>query len=388
MAGQISGINPKILIWARERAGLAVEDVAQSMGKDTDVISSWESGESSPTYIQLERLAYKVFKRPLAVFFLPAPLDEPDPDQFFRTLPDFEIDNLENDTLYALRQAQAMQLSLSELHEGVNPAEQSIFAEIQASPDEDVIQLAKRVRSHIGVDLREQVDLRNTNEALKFWRDIVQDYGIYIFKRSFKQRSISGFCLWDDIFPLIYINNSTSDSRQIFTIFHELGHLLLRISGVTKLDDTYIATLKGPSRQAEIFCNKFASEFLVPSVDFEKHLRPGLSDDNYFADLANRYKVSREVILRRMLDRGLVSETFYNEKSRQWNEEYEQMQMNRGSGGNYYATQATYLGKKYLDLVFSKYYQGKIGMDQLANYLNVKVKSVAGLENFASRNAT
>lgn len=385
MAGQISGINPEVLIWARERAGLAVEDVAQSMGKDPDVIASWESGESSPTYVQLEKLAYKVFKRPLAVFFLPVPPDEPDPDQFFRTLPDFEIDNLENDTLYALRQAQAMQLSLSELHEGVNPAEQSIVSEINASSDEDVVQLAKRVRSHIGVELREQIDLRNTNEALKFWRDIVQDYGIYIFKRSFKQRSISGFCLWDDIFPLIYINNSTTDSRQIFTIFHELGHLLLRISGVTKLDDTYIATLKGPSRQAEIFCNKFAAEFLVPSVDFEKYLRPGLHDDKYFADLANRYKVSREVILRTMLDRGLVSETFYNEKSRQWNEE---MQVNRGSGGNYYATQATYLGKKYLDLVFSKYYQGKIGMDQLANYLNVKVKSVAGLENFASRNAT
>jgi hypothetical protein len=39
-------------------------------------VEAWEAGESAPTYPQLEKLAYQIYKRPLAVFFLPTPLDE------------------------------------------------------------------------------------------------------------------------------------------------------------------------------------------------------------------------------------------------------------------------------------------------------------------------
>ena len=60
-------VNPDVLRWARATAGWSVEDIALRMKKDIDVVIAWESGEESPTYVQLEKLAYQIYKRPIAL---------------------------------------------------------------------------------------------------------------------------------------------------------------------------------------------------------------------------------------------------------------------------------------------------------------------------------
>src|SRR5438105_7590384 len=115
MSKQVTGIDPKVLEWARKRSGQSIEDVAAACGKDPEVIQSWESGDSAPTYVQLERLAYTVYKRPIALFFFPNVPDEIDPKHSFRTLPETEIDELGADTRHKVREARAMKLSLAEL---------------------------------------------------------------------------------------------------------------------------------------------------------------------------------------------------------------------------------------------------------------------------------
>ena len=41
------------------------------MKKKVSDIDAWERGEASPTYIQLEDLAYEIYRRPIALFFFP-----------------------------------------------------------------------------------------------------------------------------------------------------------------------------------------------------------------------------------------------------------------------------------------------------------------------------
>jgi hypothetical protein len=76
-----------------------------------------------------------------------------------------------------------------------------------------------------------------------------------------------------------------------------------------------------------------------------------------------------------------VEREYYETKAEQWTKQYDERR-GRGRGGNYYATQASYLGGKYLQLAFGKYYQGHFGIERLADYLNVKVQSIPGLEHF------
>ena len=73
----------------------------------------------------------------------------------------------------------------------------------------------------------------------------------------------------------------------------------------------------------------------------------------------------------------MVDESYYERQVKQWASE---APSRTGSGGNYYLTKAAYLGEQYIDLAFSRYLQKRISVDQLANYLGVKVKNIAGME--------
>ena len=384
MTSQLAGIQPSVLLWARETQGYSVEDVAAYLKRDVAEIQAWESGDLGPTYAQLERLAYGLYKRPLAVFFLPAPPAEQKVKQEFRTLPDSDLDALAADTRYQLRLAHAHQISLRELNDGVNPVEHKIFRDIPLSETTEVQPAAEAARQYLGISLVTQTGWGTSEEALKVWRNAVEAAGIFVFKHSFKQRSISGFSLVDDEFPIIYLNNSAAKTRQIFSLFHELAHLLLHGNSISKFDDRYIEQLPPPQRRIEQFCNAFAAEVLMPSDDFSTQLAAsGQIDDQSVEKLAGRYRVSREAVLRRIFDRGLVERAYYEAKARQWAEEAE----GTGTGGNYYATQSAYLGDRYLQLVFGKHYQGGLTLEQVADYLGVRTKSVAGLEELMLRKA-
>jgi len=382
VANYATGVNSEILQWARERAGYSLDEVARSLKKDTETIVSWESGDAFPTYHQLERLAYSLYKRPIALFFFPQPPKEPDPRESFRTLPDSEFELLVPDTLHAIREAQAMQLALHELTEGRNPSDRVIFRDLALDPDADAIERAAVVREYLGISLDEQYSWESPEQALEKWRDAVQDAGIFVFKRAMKQKDVSGFCLLDEEFPLIYLNNSTAKTRQLFSLFHELAHILLGTAGVTKVDDRYVFRLGGQSKAVEVFCNRFSAELLVPSDDFDQRLVPGIPVENLVDALASHYGVSREVILRKLLDRGIVDQGYYEHMVQKWLDSYQEKEDKGAGGGNYYANQYVYLGQRYLTLAFARYYDGAYSIHELADYLSIRTKNVPGLEHY------
>ncbi len=377
------GVQPAVLRWARESQGYSLDDVAIHLKRDIDEIVAWETGAASPTYAQLETLAYRLYKRPLAVFFMPSPPAERKVKQEFRTLPDSELDRLAADTRYQLRLAHAYQISLRELNDGVNSSPRKIFRDLTLTAQSNVRESAERVRAYLGIALDAQIGWKSAESALKVWRTAVEASGVFVFKHSFKQKTISGFCLADDEFPLIYLNNSTAKTRQIFSLFHELAHLLLKVNAISTVDDALLQDLPQKEQGIERFCNALAAEILVPWADFEAQLSGiGAPYDDAVVPLAHRYHVSRESILRRFLDRGLIDQRRYEARVTQWAAEAE----TGGSGGDYYATQTTYLGEGYMRLVFAKHYQGRLTIEQTADYLGVRTKSVAGLEEALFRN--
>ena len=382
-------VNPDVLRWARETLRLSQEEVAQRMNKKLSDIEAWERGEASPTYIQLESLAYEIYKRPIALFFFPDVPEEEAVERTFRTLPEQELQRMPSRILYLLRRARVFQLNLAELYDGVNPASRQILRDLDFAPSVAVTEMAQQVRSYLGIDLAQQQSWDDADDALKRWRTALEDHGVFVFKDSFNspgkkngdsvESTFSGFCLYDIDFPVIYVNNNKAKNRQIFTLFHELAHLLMHTGGVDTRQDDYIGYLTGNNRRIEILCNQFAAEFLVPSGDFRARLADKPILDRAIGEWAELYGVSRETILRRLFDWGRVSQQEYEEKTRQWRRE---RQESSGSGGNYYLTRGTYLGERYVEAVFSNYHQGKVSLEQAADYLDVKTRNVAGMEEW------
>jgi len=229
----------------------------------------------------------------------------------------------------------------------------------------------------------------DTNTALQAWRKALFNVGVYVFKDAFRQDDYSGFSLYDSEFPIIYVNNSTTKTRQIFTLFHELAHLLFHTSGVDKLEDDFIDDLAHDNRQIEIICNRLAACMLVPEDVFDQELarRPySESPEAKATELARLFAVSREVIYRNFLERGLITDTEYRNKAQKWTEQ--RGISGNGGGGHYYSTKIAYLGTPYITLAFQRYYQNLISYDQLGDYLDIKPKNLDKLEDHLLRSSS
>jgi Zn-dependent peptidase ImmA (M78 family) len=369
-------ITRSVITWARDRAGFSLAEATQFFPD----IADWEHGNTFPTYAQLEALSEK-FKLPIAVFFFPEPPDLPPINQSFRTLPESQFAAIPRRVRFLVRKASALQINLSELCQGHNPARRLITRDLMVSQEIAVDALANVVRNYIGVSLDEQFSWRRADDAFKHWRQAFAEVGIFVFKDAFRVADYSGFCMYDDEFPIIYVNNTTSETRQIFTLFHELAHLLFHTSGIDTITDEYIPALPLPAQRIEVLCNRFAAQFLVPEPAFNEAF-VGLDASERTAErLAARFHVSREVIYRKFLDRGLIDQATYTTAAVRWADQ-------RGEekpGGNFYWTQIAYLGRRYIELALSQYYQNRIDENQLAEYLDFKPRHVNKLEEYLGR---
>lgn len=370
-------ITPEVVAWARERAGYSVDAASVDFRK----IAEWEAGEASPSYPQLERMAEK-FKVPVAVFFFPAPPDLPPIEETFRTLGPDEIAEIPPRIRLLLRKARTFQMGLEELHGGRNPTERLITRDLAFRPTDQIEEIAAEVRAYLGVTMEQQFAWGDVETALEEWRKVLLSVGVYVFKDQFREPDYSGFCLYDDDFPIIYVNNTTAKTRQIFTLFHELAHLLFHTSGVDRAGDGFVNELAGDDRRIEVICNRMAACLLVPEETFDATFAGQAPTEATASELAQLFSVSREFIFRKFLDRDLITHAEYDQAARRWAE-----QGQRGAGGNHYNTKIAYLGTEYINLAFQRFYQNRIDYNQLADILDTKPKNLTRLEEYVSRRA-
>ena len=371
-------VNPALITWARERAGYSLDDAATNFKK----IADWEAGDSCPTYHQLEKMA-DAFKVPVAVFFFPEPPELPSVEETFRTLGAEQFDQIPPKIRLLLRKALTFQMGLAELNNGQNPASRLITRDLTFEPNVSIDAIANTIREYLGIPLEQQFGWRDVDAALEHWRDALLSVGIYVFKDQFRQDDFSGFCLYDDQFPIIYVNNTTAKTRQIFTLFHELAHLLFHTSGIDTLEDDYIDALPNDQRWIEVICNRLAARLLVPDDVFERAFSGRPATEATAEELATLFKVSREFVFRKFLDRELISQDEYAAAAARW-----AGQKKPGTGGNHYNTKIAYLGEEYINLAFSQYYQNRIDEAQLADLLDTKPKNLATLEDYMARRAS
>ena len=384
MADQLAAVSPNVLKWARTSLGLDLYEVSHELGKDIEIIEMWERGEGSPTYAQLEKLAYTVYKRPLAIFFMQEPPSESNIKTEFRTFFGFNGNKLEKDTHLAIRDGKARQLYLSEFSESQDAQNFISWLKKLRLENTSIEVISEKVRAKLDVSESLISRTKKPEAALEIWRDAIEKTGIFVFKRAFKQNNISGFCLLHEKFPVIYLNNKTSFTRQIFTILHELAHLAFDVSGVCSVDTAYIPLLEPAERKIEEWCDKFAAEVLVPKSGFLALMGKSFNEER-IEYIARHFRVSPAVIARKGYDLELIDKNWLDDLMRQYFPDnwrsYKKTDDDKGGGGDYYNTQLQYLSRRYLIEAYKKYSTGQISASAISDYLGVKVTSLAGLES-------
>jgi len=374
-------INPVILSWAMQDLSLTPKEVAQKMSKNfkEEKILRWLSGEDSPTYNQLEKLAYSILKLPIAAFFLPEAPENVSITKRFRTLPDSLNEGISYKTRIAVRKAEYFQDVLSELY-GKNPSENPIFKTARTKIGNNLFESASKIRNLLGIDFNNQKSFINGYTAFNYYRETLEKLGVFTFQLQLE--GDRGFCLIGDEFPVIIVNSSDWINSKIFTLFHELSHILIDKEDVFKEIEDPIYSVN-PN---EVFCNALAAEILVPKEELRKKffLDSKTWDETYINKIAKTYSVSKQVILRRLLDLYYATKNDYERFSEKWHVEFSKSKkLNRESskGPTYYITKKSSLGKGYITTVIENFKIGKIGEIETSNYLDIKIKNLPRLES-------
>ena len=347
-------VKPEILRWARERAGLELDDLVRRFPK----YIAWENGETRPTLNQLERFA-KIVHAPVGALFLSKPLDEPFPIPDFRTVGSEGVakpspDLLETIYLCQRRQDWYRDYALSE-EEDPLPFIGSV------NLGSDIEETATGIRVTLGFDLKERRALQTWTEALLRFIEAVDSLGVLVMvngvvgnntHRKLNPDEFRGFALVDDLAPLVFINGADTKAAQMFTLAHELAHLWL---GRSALSDSRLDSL--PIHTVESWCNQLAAEFLVPLAAVRKEYSKRESLASEMQRLARHFKVSTLVVLRRIRDTGQLSADQFR---RAYGIELARLQTaGRSSGGNFYATQTVRVGRRFAQAVVASTLEGR-----------------------------
>lgn len=372
-------INKDILKWARESRRLEIADVAQKIGQSVDLVAEWENGLGAPSYSQLEKLAYDIYKRPLIVFFFDEVPQEKDLKTDFRTLPERIIDAFSPNLIKYIREARDKQFVLAELYPNGNPSKKFLLNEFQVSKS-DPEKTANELRKFLNLSFEVQKSFKSPDEAYKHYREILAEHGVFVFQYAIDRDEARGFCLYDENFPVILVSSKEDEvSSRIFTIFHEVAHLIFQTSGITSWSDQ-IGFRNKQSEEIEIFCNKFSADVLVPKDFLLKHplVKNKKEKDWKLSDLkaiSKELNVSVEVIFRRLLDLGLADKKEY-EAYRNY-----PYQKKKVSGGPTYAVKTVaQLGTSFIRVILNNLYSGKITSYQASSYLRVKANNINKIE--------
>ncbi|MGQ1929509.1 helix-turn-helix domain-containing protein [Ornithobacterium rhinotracheale] len=124
---------------------------------------------------------------------------------------------------------------------------------------------------------------------------------IHFFDYDFiteSNRKFDGVSTYVDGVPIILINNKIPNSRKVFTIAHELGHLVMHFDYIIQ-----------PDRDIENEANKFASAFLAPKAEVENEFTNFNLNRLFY--LKTQWRMSAAAILYRAKEIGNINDDWY-----------------------------------------------------------------------------
>lgn len=183
---------------------------------------------------------------------------------------------------------------------------------------------ANCIRDHFSIDISKQYRFNSLRQFYLYLRNQIEDRGVFVQGFSgVPVETARGFSIYEQSLPVIGINDEDRTPAKSFTLIHELVHLMKRESSMCNDMINRVSTKK-----EEIFCNAVAGELLVPQkelVHSMESLNPEAGLDLLvIATIAKKFCVSREVVIRRLLDLGIIGVDDYDLYYNQINLELEQ----------------------------------------------------------------
>ena len=374
--------TPSVLVWARESAGLSVELAAKKAAVKVERLSAWESGQQRPSFAQLRKLG-SVYKRPLAIFYLAEPPHRFHPMHDFRRFAESGGTGQSPELTLEIRRAHDRREWALELLEGIEEEVPQIDASLSLSDNAE--DASATIRKLLGVTLERQRNWRTEYEAFREWRLLIETAGILTFQANGVELSEArGFSIALRPLPVAVANIKDAPRGRIFTLVHEVAHVLLSDGGICDLHES---ADDGASR-IEAYCNRVAGATLFPrsavlASEIVRQHRKGdvIWRDAELAALSREFGGSREAALVRLVTLGLTTDQFYREKREEFLKLYAELREKKKEGfAPPHEVALTSAGPTFTNLVIESFNRERITASDVSDYLQVRLKHLSDIQ--------
>ena len=365
-------LQPGVLRWARERAGLSVGALAEKLKIKPERVREWEhTGELS--FAQAEKLAKNSYT-PFGYLYLETPPEEKLPIPDFRTVGGRDIARPSPELLDILSDALRRQDWFRE-YLIANGEEQLSFVGTVKLEDSTEVTAAK-IRAELKLDTELRANARTWEEALRVQVNCIEESGVLVMRsgivgnnthRALSVDEFRGFALSDPYAPLIFINSRDAKGAQMFTLSHELVHIWLGVSGVSNLTATY-----APGQQTERFCNRVAAELLVPSAELRVEWQTARTRPKPVTLLSHHFKVSSLVLLRRLHDLRYLSQAEFERQYAEEEKRFAERVAESVGGGDFYLTQKARTGVRFARALIESVLEGRTTYREAFQLLGIR----------------
>ena len=376
---RIQSINPDRIAWCCADLGITPDQLAAETGIAAATMEHVMASKDGMTFNQLRKVADH-FGRGVLFFLEEGPVDEAQVHSpQFRTLANQKPELSANLKALIERVERQREVYLS-LREDLDDADRPRFVP-PVLPADNLQEAARIARQWLGLDEQNSFDT---------YRDALESRGVLVFRSNgyagkwqiAKTNPILGFSLYDANCPVIVVKKQDWDTRQTFTLMHELGHVLLHKTSSID-DERDMESHRGHEREA----NAFAGYLLVPDSFLS-----GINDaerpddvsqyDHWLGNQRKDWGVSGEMILRRLLDAGRLPQGRY-EAYRQWVAQVPIIEEGGGSRAYRNREPRHIFGDTFVRTVLDSLYARHITLAKASGYLdNLKIKDLHQLERY------
>lgn len=374
-------VNPAMIKWAREDAGFELEDLPKSL-KDAE---KWETGEKTPTWSDLRKLAKK-YKRPSFFYFLSKPPEKEKVLIEFRA--DEKREEYSPELRLEIRKAKFRRNAF--LHINMDMGVKIPLFGRHVISTSSVRELATHIRNYLNVDLETQKSWLIKDNGKKSydhknfldqWKEICFDLGILVFEmENVSESEASGCSIYYNTCPIILLNGKNAPNRRIFTLMHELAHLTQGVSAICDVDKY---------NSKETFCNKVAAEVLIPSETLDEKELFYKNGNLNLSNASNVYGVSKQTIVYKLNSLNIINNELKEEliqlieekneitkeKKRASNKEKEYFPMAEKH------KKKKYDGEPYTRLVLQAYENNIITAPKAVRYLDTPIDKFESISN-------
>lgn len=367
-------VKPEILVWARESARIPLKQAAKKLKMEADVLAAIESGDIPVTVAQLRKIG-ELYKRPLAVFFLPAPPRDFDAQREFRRFAGKEPEQLSPQLMLAIRNASYQREHALELRELLGEPIPPILEKLHPQIDHETG--GRLLRESLSLEWKQQLDWTNPHAALNGWRSVIESRGVLVFQASgISLDEMRGTCIPDQPLPTILLNSKDAPHGRIFTLIHEYAHVLLHAAGHAS---SRMVGQRSPEEQPiEIAANGFAAAALLPEIEFLEvagnYPEAADGDDRALRLLSQKVKVSPEAVLRRLVTLGKSSDAVYRAKRGEWGNRLWYIRAQQGGPIPQPVKILARDGRQFTNMVLEAYDRRLISTSAASDYLGAKPK--------------